>query len=309
MSLGACIVAVASLPLGYWNLEDNIVVQNVAMVIILVSMVLWFVIFGVQGMDTTRVPVVRTELGLSAFHGMSGTILFNFMFISTLPSWICEKKPNVLAMHVIIVTLIIAAIMFALVGILGGWAFPEFYTGDQTLLSEMHHIKTRSVKIIADVSVDAYAISSNLASIPIFSIMMRYNLIEQKITGPCAAGLVSVILPWCLSVIFYCGTGFQDVVTFAGSFTSSVVNLLVPSFLLIASQKLSRRTCNDVPLSASVGDDMDCSDAPVRDRSGHISSVRVQQRWIRIAWLNVVLMSVVTVAAIADQLANGDAGS
>ena len=37
LSLGMGIVAVLSIPLGYWNLEDNVVVQNVAMFVIILS--------------------------------------------------------------------------------------------------------------------------------------------------------------------------------------------------------------------------------------------------------------------------------
>mmetsp|Transcript_71449 Transcript_71449/g.220899 ORF Transcript_71449/g.220899 Transcript_71449/m.220899 type:complete len:103 (-) Transcript_71449:283-591(-) len=68
--------------------------------------------------------------------------------------------------------------------------------------------------------------------------MMRYNLIEQRLLGPRAANAVSVALPWVVSVLLYCGTGFTDLVNFAGTFTSSIVNLIVPSALFIASQQL-----------------------------------------------------------------------
>ena len=37
LSVGMILVAVLSIPLGYYNLEDNIMVQNVALVIIIVS--------------------------------------------------------------------------------------------------------------------------------------------------------------------------------------------------------------------------------------------------------------------------------
>ena len=46
----------------------------------------------------------------------------------------------------------------------------------------------------AFVTVQAYAISANLASIPIFSILMRYNLIESKLMGPKAGCCFSLRL-------------------------------------------------------------------------------------------------------------------
>lgn len=256
---------------------------------------------------------MRTELGLSAFHGTGGTILFNFMFISTLPSWICEKHPAVTAKNVIFVTLVLAAVMFLLIGVGGGWAFPEYYDGDNTLLSELHLIKNRGLSVVATIFVDVYAISSNLSSIPIFSIMMRYNLIEQKVMGPALAGFVSVVLPWITSVILYCGSGFQIVVQFAGTFTSSLVNLIVPSLLFIASQRssgarrISQRTFDDEG-NVSLADlaQRGNSVAEVyRDKSGLIESAQARRRWIQLAWTNVILMIVLTIFSIADQIANG----
>lgn len=321
LSVGACIVAVLSLPLGYWNLDDNIAVQNVAMVLIIVSMVVWMLIFLALGLDFNRVPAIRSEDGVAAFHGLGGTILFNFMFISTLPSWVCEKRPDVTAMRVLFMTLALAAVMFLGVGIGGGLAFPEYYDGDNTLLSELHHIELSGWKAFANISVDVYAVAANLASIPIFSIMMRYNLLEQKLVGPRTAGFVSIVVPWLASVLLFCGTGFQQVVQFSGTFTSAIVNLIVPGLLFIASQgpRAHESACEALspprdslaelsPGSGRSGSSLSADCSPSRlvreDRSGHIGSPRAARWWLRIAWGNTALMSVVTVVAIADQLLN-----
>ena len=37
LSIGMGIVALLSIPLGYWNLDDNIIVQNVALMVIILS--------------------------------------------------------------------------------------------------------------------------------------------------------------------------------------------------------------------------------------------------------------------------------
>ena len=76
-------------------------------------------------------------------------------------------------------------------------------------------------------TVQAYAISANLASIPIFSILMRYNLIESKLVGRKAtvlaealrvrvmqrslqvAGAAAVLVPFGVSVLLYTGEGTE----------------------------------------------------------------------------------------------------
>jgi len=332
LSLGATVVAVCSLPLGYWNLEDNMIVQNVAMVLVTVALVAWFAIFFALGLHPDRVPVTRLqEDGIQSFHGGVGTILFNFMFISTLPSWVCEKHPSVSTMSVVAWSLGLSVITFAAVGVCAGWAFPLFYDGDNTMLSEMHHIKNPTLQHIAGVSVDVYAIAANLASIPIFSIMLRYNLVEQRLLGKRSAGFVSVVLPWVVSVLLYCGSGFQEIVQIAGSFTSSLVNLIVPSCLFLASQRAvssGRSVPREVLLadvqirgseseqstSASTwsGASRECTQDPSlsipHDRSGSLSGARAVSFWRFGAWVNIGLMSVVSVIAMVDQIAGG-AGS
>eukprot|EP00929_Paragymnodinium_shiwhaense_P056734 TRINITY_DN283_c0_g1_i1.p1 TRINITY_DN283_c0_g1~~TRINITY_DN283_c0_g1_i1.p1 ORF type:complete len:533 (-),score=76.23 TRINITY_DN283_c0_g1_i1:231-1829(-) len=241
ISFGACIVALLSIPLGFYNLDDNVFVQNVSMVLIMAGMVVWVGLFIALDLEADRVPMVPSDW--SGYHGMGGTILFNFMFISTLPSWVCEKKPSVRAMNVISLTLIVSVLLFVMVGVLGGMAFEPYWMTDNTLLSKLHKIKDFGLtgKILGNLSVDIYAVAANMASIPIFSIMMRYNLIEEGIMGPKRATLVSVVLPWVISILLYCGEGFQNIVQFSGAFTSSIVNLIVPCLLFISCQQIHSR--------------------------------------------------------------------
>lgn len=135
-------------------------------------------------------------------------------FISTLPSWACEKKPSVKPLRTICVTLVLAVLGYISVGVLGGMAFEPFFQTDNTLLSELNLVseqKSRgeALRLVAFSSVQGYAIASNLASIPIFSILMRYNLIESGLIGPRAAGALAVLVPFTASVILYTGEGLS----------------------------------------------------------------------------------------------------
>ena len=48
LSIGMGIVALLSIPLGYWNLDDNIIVQNVALMVIILSL-------GAQGLKVWKI--------------------------------------------------------------------------------------------------------------------------------------------------------------------------------------------------------------------------------------------------------------
>jgi hypothetical protein len=214
-----------------------------------------------------------------------------------------------------------ASATFALVGIFGAMAFPEYFQTDNTILSELHHIKEpRSLRFAAQLAVDVYAVAANLSSIPIFSIMMRYNLIEQGTLGPKAAGFVAVVLPWVASVVLYCGTGFDSIVVFAGTFTSSIVNLIVPSLFFIASQRQDNSssasgnasgtasgTATEGDASMVVLQTMASSVFPSQpslssDRSGLLRTQRARSRWLTLARLNTIFMTVFTTIAIVEQL-------
>jgi len=313
LSIGALTVAVGSLPLGYWNLDDNMVVQNIAMLFIIMSLAGWLTVFCILGLDPVRVPAARPAHGIGSLQGLGGTILFNFMFISTLPSWVCEKHPSVTAGFVVTWSLVAASVIFAFVGIFGAMAFPEYWHSDNTILSELHHIEgSPALRFSAQLAVDVYAVAANLSSIPIFSIMMRYNLIEQGTLGPKAAGFVAVVLPWVASVMLYCGTGFDKTVQFAGTFTSSIVNLIVPSLFFIASQRQGSQV--DAFPSATEGasisnmQTMASSTFPIQsissDRSGLLRTTRARNTWLTLARLNTVFMTVFTSIAIVEQLAS-----
>eukprot|EP00928_Gymnodinium_smaydae_P028815 TRINITY_DN21878_c0_g1_i1.p1 TRINITY_DN21878_c0_g1~~TRINITY_DN21878_c0_g1_i1.p1 ORF type:complete len:496 (-),score=121.69 TRINITY_DN21878_c0_g1_i1:155-1642(-) len=322
LSLGAIIVALSSIPLGYYNLDDNIAVQKVAMLLIAFSILAWLAIFWQLGLEPSRVPALRLATAdgdVSSLHGLGGTVLFNFMFISTLPSWVCEKHPGVEARRVVFWSLLISALIFVVVGTCGGMAFREYYTTDNTLLSQLHHIRQPSaLKVLASTAVDVYAVSANLASIPIFAIMLRYNLVEQKLLSPGLAAFVAVVVPWLVGVLFYCGRGFADVVEFAGTFTSSIVNLIVPSLLFIASQRDHlRRTGGAAPAAAGgaaalVAEAEGADGLPSAralatlptDCSGRIKTAEERRRWLIIAWVNASVMATMTLVCMADQVLN-----
>ncbi|CAE7863351.1 unnamed protein product [Symbiodinium microadriaticum] len=207
ISAGMVSVAAMSIPLGYWNLEENVRAQNLALLVILLSISSWVVIFCALGLEEERVPAVG-----SSFHHIEGTVLFNFMFVSTLPSWVCEKNPNVRPMRTITLVLMVATVAYILVGLLGGMAFEPFFNTSNTLLSELQHIAPEAPKflrIVAKSTIQAYSISANLASIPIFCILMRYNLQDGMGIKRFWASAIANLAPFFLAIAFYGGKGFQ----------------------------------------------------------------------------------------------------
>ncbi|CAE7026018.1 unnamed protein product [Symbiodinium sp. KB8] len=293
ISAGMVSVAAMSIPLGYWNLEENVRAQNLALLVILLSISSWVVIFCALGLEEERVPAVG-----SSFHHIEGTVLFNFMFVSTLPSWVCEKNPNVRPMRTITLVLMVATVAYILVGLLGGMAFEPFFNTSNTLLSELQHIAPEAPKflrIVAKSTIQAYSISANLASIPIFCILMRYNLQDGMGIKRFWASAIANLAPFFLAIAFYGGKGFQTAVNLSGTYVSALVNLIAPSLFYLCAFRQTRAALGEETKSTLrpswSTDAFDCL---------HSGPSVSKTMWRFIAWTNLIAMLLLTFTAMIN---------
>jgi len=116
LSLGMVVILLIVAPLGYLNLNKNIIVQEAAVVSLVLIVILWTVDFfrkGTQG----SIP-----LATSTQSEVLGTIMFNFVMAITLPSWCSEKASNVSVKRSLFMSTTFASVLFYFVGIIGGRA-------------------------------------------------------------------------------------------------------------------------------------------------------------------------------------------
>jgi amino acid permease len=90
ISLGFIIVAIIVIPMGIFNLEDNIWVQKGGFLGLIFCVLAWLAQFlFVSGIDTSLTPAVGDY---SSWGPSISLIVFNFGFTLTVPSWINEKE-------------------------------------------------------------------------------------------------------------------------------------------------------------------------------------------------------------------------
>jgi len=88
LSLGFVITLILIIPMGYFNLDDNMIVQKIAFLIALIIFGEWIVLFIIriyEGKGNT-VPPFGTNVS-----PVFGTIMFNYAMVVTVPSWCNEK--------------------------------------------------------------------------------------------------------------------------------------------------------------------------------------------------------------------------
>ena len=149
-----------------------------------------------------------------------GTVLFNFGFVTTVPSWVNEKRPSVSVNRSLwLATLCCVAVFFA-VGLSGAAAFSDALEGQATntcarrvrdpsfrcadglmqifssgeLLPARWHGSSAATFLLRS-SVYLFPIVAVVSSIPVFSIVIKYNMIENGFSRK-AAVLWGVVFPW-----------------------------------------------------------------------------------------------------------------
>ena len=86
--------------------------------------------------------------------------------------------------------------------------------------------------MLAAVSVALYPIMQNITSIPIYSILMKYDLLDVGFKKP-FSNFISVLFPWLVCIPLYTGAGFNDLCNWGGVILSSIVNFVIPPYLYI----------------------------------------------------------------------------
>lgn len=212
-------------PLSFVSLGESVFVQKGAFWACIVILLVWLGIFFDQGLDGSRVAAWGTDLS-----GVMGTVIFNYTFITSIPSWVNEKQDGVPIIKTSMVGLWGSFAIFFLLGIFGALAFDPWGDGN-TLLNVIYNTGTP----IGQVTFYLFPVIINLLTIPVFSIMQRYNLVEGKVCRPWVANIIAVLVPWVAAVPLYTGTGYQILVNWAGIILNSAINFIVPPILYIVA--------------------------------------------------------------------------
>lgn len=227
ISTGFCLCAVLCVPLGLYNLDDNIHVQQLSCIGVVVICIIWCILFDQVGFDVSRVPVIG-----SSYTDILGVCIFNYAIITSLPSWVNEKRPDVSIGYTLLLSTLFATASFIAVGVCGALAFDHTHDTihiNDNILTHIYNMHNT----LATITYYAWPVVVNFTSIPIFAIMMRYNLIENNVCRSSTATFIAVFMPWIISIILYTGGGFTNIVTFSGLLVSSMVNFIIPPVLYI----------------------------------------------------------------------------
>ncbi|PRP75746.1 hypothetical protein PROFUN_09170 [Planoprotostelium fungivorum] len=238
-SIGYLLALAATIPMGLFNLDDNIIVQKGAAVMLLLIFIEWMVCCFVLGFHSALVSAFTSDQS-----NVLGSIIFNFAFITTVPSWCNEKAPGVSVKKTMTVSVVTATVFYAVIGLLGGFSL-TFNPGSNLLIAiEESTVNIRPLYYVSCVCVYLFPLVAVLTTLAVYSIIMKYNLVENGICNRNWATFWAVVFPWVISILLYPGSGFLDVINWTSLCINGVVNFVIPLCLYIASRrsKFTRQT-------------------------------------------------------------------
>lgn len=231
LSAGLMFLALLSAPLSFWNLDDNIFTQWLSVILITICTLIIIPYMMLNNGIHQSIPVVGTT-----FKGCLGAIIFNFPLPMTIPSWINEKKRDVSAKRTLVTAFCITVFFFFIFsGVGAAMAYkPHYFDPPRdtfNLLTLIAHLNQAGAWVVYYTIV----LISNITSIPVFIIFIRYNMIQDGC--PTWATRFVQVGVWVVACLFFTGDGFDQVMSYGGSTVTSIVNIFIPIFLLVCERR------------------------------------------------------------------------
>jgi len=215
------------LPLGLIQLSDNIKYQIASFITLLFITTVWIVTFFQVGINNNSIPVVASDQG-----SVVGYVISNFAFVTTIPAFVNNIHPSTNIHRVIWLSIIISCAIYLSIGFTGAAAFNT--PPNSTILAV---ISERRPSLVALISVYAFPIAVLITSIPVFMIIIRYNLLRGNICSKPWAIFFSSILPWIIVIPFQTNGWLTIIMNWTSLFFSSTANLVIPFILYLVSKR------------------------------------------------------------------------
>lgn len=225
MSLGFVVSAGLTLPFAWVDLEDNIIYQNICFCGAFVCWGLWFLFCMVTMANISpSLPAVNTNPQTGRMAGILGAVLFNFGFVTTVPTWVNSKRVAVSTNRSLWSSSLLCLAVFIGLGWGGAVAFPGALRGPVTNTCELQvkdpdyncasnlivalsqkpalpqWLRAQpSMETLIRFSVYLFPIFADLSGIPIFAIIIRNNL-EQSGMSRWLSVFIGAIMPWLIGL-------------------------------------------------------------------------------------------------------------
>jgi len=177
--------------------------------------------------------------------------------VVTIPSWCNEKTHSTNVTTVLASSTLLGTFLFITIGVLGAMAYHIDDKGD--ILSAIN--SSPEANLLSTVAVFVYPLACLATSIPVFCIIIRYNLLENKICSKFKANFFAVVLPWLVVIPFYTGNGLEIILNWSTITVGGVINFIIPFLIYIKARyykmNLDKDQAKIMDLPLDTGEDQD----------------------------------------------------
>ncbi|CAG8501769.1 21885_t:CDS:10 [Dentiscutata erythropus] len=170
LTSGYLITLVAVVPLGVMELVDNIKVQIASFIMLIFIIATWIVTFIVHGLQSNLVPFVGNDQSQ-----VVGTVLYNYVFVTTVPSWVNEAS-NVPIRKAVWYSVFISTIAYISLGVFGGMSYTMNTTSN--IIAVINKSNERTV--ISLITTYLFPVAALITSVPVYTIIVRLNLVNHN---------------------------------------------------------------------------------------------------------------------------------
>ncbi|KAG1174804.1 hypothetical protein G6F70_002037 [Rhizopus microsporus] len=185
-TFGFLLTAVLVIPLGFFSLVENIAIQMTSFIILTAIITQWCVAFCQEGLKPELLPASGDNSTM-----VLGIVIFNYSYITTIPSWVNSLKPNVNIHKCMWISVAISTIFYLVLGVLGAMAY------QMTASSDILSILSQNGSTASLVTAYLFPVSALVTSIPIMgNILVKLSAMDSL--HVCNTSTVNFILPFIL---------------------------------------------------------------------------------------------------------------
>lgn len=185
-----------------------------------------------SGLHTSYVPPVGSSVEDN--FAVLGTVIFSFTYVVTIPSWCNEKRDDVSVNKSVWSSTIVCSIAYLVFGLLGAMTYQNVASNLLENLSNSPHDATK-------VCVYIFSLGVIGLGIPLFSIIIRYNLFGGGVCSDKWAAFWGTVFPWLFAWAFYQGSAFDAFVNWTSLFFNGFINFVIPIAVYLRAKQLEAR--------------------------------------------------------------------
>ena len=231
-SIGFLVAAAIIVPLCFFSLVDNVKFQIASIVLLIFIWLSWIVIFTWGLINHGQIDEF-VFFKRDGQHSLLGMVLFNYAYLTMIPSWANVKHRNVSITKSVTMSNVIATLIYIGIGFVAASAI--HIPTDSNILAVVQNYQHFSTLAVITAFVFPFALL--VTTIPVSNTVIRYNLIRSGVFAPKTAFIVTLLFSWIAAIPFQTGINMDAMINWTSLIFASAVNFLLPLIMYIMMRK------------------------------------------------------------------------